>query len=139
MNTDFLLWIAHWVAVCWLVLLVVGTPLLYVGYGFAMSAKGARDRGASQAVVVKVDGAIVLPFMVLDAVLNVLVFSVITLDFRRAYTLTYLTERLSRYSRDAGERKFRRFIADVFAAFVDGKDPSGDHILGANTRFSWLD
>lgn len=128
-----------WGVLGWCVLAIIGTVVLYIGYGFAMSAKGARDRGASQAVVVKVDSAIAFPFVLLDAVLNVSVYSFIALDFRSAYWLTLATKRFSLYNLDPDEWRWRRFLASVFAAFLDGKDPSGDHILGQNPRFSWLD
>ena len=123
----------------WLVFGLVGTLVLYVGYGFAMAAKRARDLRLSQAWVVGVDAVIALPFLLLDFLLNLLFFSVLLLDFRPRYSFTLITARLCRYSEDPDERKFRKATADFFAAFLDGKDPSGDHIKGANQRLPWLD
>ena len=125
--------------VCWLAFGLVGSLALYVGYGFAMSAKRARDAGVSQRKVVVVDGCLALPFILLDALLNVFFYSIITLDFRPEYTLNLVTGRLCRYNADPNERHFRRCIADAAAAFLDGKDPSGDHIKGFNIHLNWLD
>jgi hypothetical protein len=104
-----------------------------------MSAKRARDENKSQRVVVLVDTAIVFPFILLDAYLNIFVFSILCLDFRKKQTLTLVTGRLCKYSEEPDERAFRRWIAHVFAAFLDGKDPSGDHVKGDNFSFKWLD
>ena len=126
-------------AIGWLVSAVVGILALYVGYGFAMNAKAARDLKLSQRKVVYVDGFIVFWFVLLDAYLNLFVFTVLCLDIRKKQTLTLVTGRLCQYNEDPDERKFRRWFADVFAAFLDGKDPSGDHVKGANFSFKWLD
>lgn len=123
----------------WLTLAVIGTLVLYVGYGFAMAAKKARDDGKSQRKVVYVDVFISLWFVLLDAILNVLVFSVICLDFRPKTTFTLVTGRLCHYNYDPDERAFRKWVAHFLAAFLDGKDPSGDHIKGTNFSFKWLD
>lgn len=128
-----------WVAGAWLISAIVGILVLYIGYGFAMSAKRARDEKHSQRKVVAVDVFISFWFVLLDAYLNLFVFSILCLDFRKKQTLTLVTGRLCQYNATPDERAFRRWYADVFAAFLDGKDPSGDHIKGANFSFKWLD
>ena len=122
----------------WLAFALIGIPVLYVGYGFVMSAKRANDLKLSQKKVVVVDACIAVPFVVLDVLLNVFVFSVLSLDFRPRYTFTTITHRLSLYSADPNERLFRKGLADLAAAFLDGKDPSGDHVNGINQPITWL-
>ena len=122
----------------WLLFGLLGSLVLYVGYGFAMAAKQARDLGLSQAGVVTVDVLIVTPFIVLDALLNLFFYSIVFLDFRRKAWLTLVTGRLSFYNSQPNERQWRRDLTDVFAAFLDGKDPDRDHVRGANARVSWL-
>lgn len=123
----------------WFALLIIGVPSLYIGYGFVMAAKRADDEGKSQKFVQNVDLFIALPFVLLDALINVFVLSVLTLDFRWKYTFTLVTGRLCMYNAKEDEWAYRRFYADLFAAFLDGKDPSGDHVKGANFSFKWLD
>ena len=124
---------------CWLAFGLVGSLALYVGYGFAMAAKRARDAGVSQHIVVVIDGCLVLPFVLLDAALNLFFYSILMCDLRPAYTLTLVTGRLCKYNADPDERAFRKRLADIAAAFLDGKDPSGDHVKGPNRRMLWLD
>ncbi|MES2685730.1 MAG: hypothetical protein V4706_02850 [Pseudomonadota bacterium] len=133
-----MIWLGIAVA-AWLTFALIGIPTLYIGYGFAMAAKRARDdkENPSQAVVVKVDGLIVFPFIVLDVLLNIFVVSVLMLDFRRKHTLNMVTGRFCLYSADPGERAFRRWTTVLLAAFLNGKEK--DHIAGVVQRFSWLD
>lgn len=115
------------------------TFVLYVFYGFAMSAKRARDDNKSQRAVVILDTGLSLIGLLLDLFLNLFFYSVLMLDFRKHYWLTTISARMSRYSLDTNEREFRRNTADFFAALLDGKDPGGDHITGENKQFKWLD
>jgi hypothetical protein len=128
-----------WLGVAWLASLFIGLPVMYVGYGFAMSAQRAKQEGLSQRRVVFVDTFLTLLIALLDFYLNIVVFSVLCLDFKPKNTFTMITQRLSRYSLDTQEKKFRKSIADFVAAFLDGKDPSGDHIKGRNFKFKSLD
>lgn len=125
----------------WLSLAVIGIPVLYVGYGFVMSAIRARDSGNSPPHVVKVDSVIATAFTLLDGVLNVLVFPVLCLDFRLSMMfrmttvkgfsfpwMELITERLSRYNENPTERLYRRAVAQIFSPFLDAKDPKGWHI-----------
>lgn len=125
----------------WLMLAFVGIPVLYIGYGFVMSAIRARDSGDSPPHVVKVDSVIATAFTLLDGVLNVLVFPVLCLDFRPSMMfrmttvkgfsfplMELITERLSRYNEDPTERPYRRAVARVFAPFLDPKDHKGWHL-----------
>lgn len=137
--SNMLLHFLPWVVGAWAISAVVGILVLYVGYGFAMSAKRARDEKRSQRKVVAVDVFIAFWFVLLDAYLNLFVFSILCLDFRKKQTLTLVTGRLCQYNANPDERAFRRWYSDVFAAFLDGKDPSGDHVKGTNFTFKWLD
>lgn len=122
----------------WFLFFTVGTLVLYVGFGFAMCAIRAKKEGKSQNVIFAIDVVISLVFLALDVVLNIIVYPVICLDLRFKYTFTTISHRMSRYNLDEKEWKYRRFIASLFAAALDGKDPSGDHITGPNTYFKWL-
>lgn len=124
----------------WLLLAVPGALVMYVGYGFAMSAKRARDDAVNPSPkhVVVVDSLIAFPFIVLDALLNLIVMPVICLDFRPGRAWDLITGRLCKYNADPQEWAYRRWIADLVAAFLDAKDPSGDHIKGENARIKWL-
>lgn len=127
----------------WLWSFVAVPPVLYVGYGFVTSAMRARDAEVdpSPAYVVKVDSVISGFFILLDGLLNAVVFSVLCLDFRPSmafrmvtaggYTFPWfelITERLSRYNEDPTEWPPGRFVARVLAPFLDAKDPKGWHI-----------
>ena len=123
----------------WLTFAIVGIVVMYVGYGFAMAGKRARDLGLSQRRVVVVDVLIALPFVVLDALLNLFVFSVICLDFRRKALFTLVTGRLCFYNANPNERAWRLAITHFLAAFLNGKDPDGAHVKGEVPKFKWLD
>jgi hypothetical protein len=123
---------------CWFAFTAVAVPLVYIGYGFAMAAKKARDMGFSQRKVVIVDGLIVLPFFILDVLINMLVLPVLCLDLHPRRTFTTVTSRLCQYNADQKTWRLRKFWADFFAAFLDGKDLDGDHVKGANLKFKWL-
>lgn len=128
-----------WLGAVWLASFFIGLPVMYVGYGFAMSAQRAKQEDLSQRKVVFVDKFLILLIALLDLYLNIFVFSVLCLDFRLKTTFTMVTQRLSRYSLETQERPFRKAIANFLAAFLDGKDPSGDHIKGNNFKFRGLD
>lgn len=132
----------QWVVIAlagWLSFGILGTLALYIGYGFAMAAKRAEDAGKSQKVVADVDRILVFPVVLLDATLNVLFYSFVMLDFRRAYTLDLVTGRMDRYALNPDERKFRRAFAAFLEAFLGAKDPRGYHIKGTHEKFTWLD
>lgn len=137
MNPLYVNWLVT-AAQIWLAFALIGIPVLYVGYGFVMSAKRASDAKLSQKKVVAVDFCIALLFYGIDLLLNILVFSVLALDFRPRYTFTTITNRLSLYNLDENERAFRKGLSDICAAFLDGKDPSLDHIEGINQPIDWL-
>lgn len=141
MTLVSVLVITAMLVIAWFILGVIGTGVLYIGYGFAMAAKIARDDPVdpSQRMVVKIDNIIAFPILVLDAALNVFFFSFLMLDWRKDYTLTLVTERLCRYGLDVNERKFRRKTAAFFAAFTNRKDPKGWHVAGVHEKFTWLD
>ena len=128
----------------WLSFATLGALVLYVGYGFVMAAKRANDAGFSLPVVYQVDAALSIPVVILDGIYNALILPVLCLDFRLHYAFRTIqikgvtvpcfelvTERFSRYSEDANEWRYRRFIALQVAHFLDAKDPKGWHIRKA--------
>ena len=125
----------------WLTFGIVGTMVLYVGYGFAMSAKRARDAGLSPKIVVIVDGSVSFVLVILDALLNLLFYSVVCLDFRVKGWLHFIklfgfdfiapeliTERMRLYYVNPDEWVYRKYISSIFGKFLDAKDPKGWHI-----------
>lgn len=46
---------------------------------------------------------------------------------------------MTNYSLNPKERKFRKFTADLFEAFLGPKDPRKFHIAGVARRVPWLD
>lgn len=142
--------------VLWLLLATIGQVVLYVGYGFVQSARKAAAPGPggaaplSQRRVAQFDYLLALACVALDALSNLLVYSVLMLDLRpsvmfrrvdfRGWTLwvpELVTGRFCIYSLAAEEVAFRKWTADVLAAFLNGKD--ADHIKGVTRRFAWLD
>ncbi len=122
----------------WFSFFTLGTLVLYIGFGFAMCAIRARKEGKTQDVIFGIDAVISVLFLILDVVLNIVVYPIVCLDFRFRYTITTISHRMSLYNEDGNERRYRKFIASLFAAALDGKDPSGDHIRGPNEYFKWL-
>ena len=128
----------------WLAFATFGALVLYVGYGFVMAAKRANDAGLSSITVYCVDAFLAFPVVILDGLYNDLVLPIVCLDLRPSYAFKTIqvkgvtvpvfelvTEKLSRYSEDKNEWRFRRFIAFQVAKFLDAKDPKGWHIRKA--------
>lgn len=129
------------IALAWLAFGVIGTVVLYIGYGFTMSAVTADDEGRSPRHVYWIDASIAWCFVLLDGLLNAFFYSFICLDLRLSYAfrmvtakgVTFpffelMTERLSRYNEDPAEWWWRRQVAAFFAPFLDGKDKKGWHL-----------
>lgn len=134
----------------WFTIGCIATVWLYIGYGFVMNAQDAAIQGRSQDVVVKVDSLIAIGYILLDTYLNLLFYSIVCLDPRKQTTWNLLTGRLCIYNAaDYGKDAwpvlrwwfaYHKWWADVFAAFLDGKDIRGDydHVKGINRKFDWL-
>lgn len=133
-------WLAYLIT-AWLAFAIFGALALYIGYGFVMCAKRAKDDGSSPAHVYRVDSLLAIPVVILDGLYNVLVLPVLCLDFRLHYAFRryqyksvnlwlfeLVTERFSRYSEDKTEWRWRRWIALTTAPFLDSKDPKGWHV-----------
>ena len=75
----------------------------------------------------------------LDALLNLFVFSVLFLDVRPKALFTLVTGRLCFYNTNPNERAWRLWLTHIFAAFLNGKDPDGHHVKGEVPKFKWLD
>lgn len=131
-----MIWLLYWLAFG-----VIGTVVLYVGYGFTMAADRADEDGLSPRHVYLVDFCIASVFVLIDGLLNAFFYSFFCLDprpsyaFRRVKVKGYsiwffelMTERLSRYNEDPAEWWWRRKVAAAFASFLDGKDKKGWHI-----------
>ena len=128
----------------WLTFGIVGTAILYVGYGFTMSAIDADKAGRTPRHVYWVDALIAWCFILLDGLLNAVFYTFFCLDLRPSYAfrlvtvkgVTFpffelMTERLSRYNEDPAEWWWRRKVAGFFAPFLDGKDRKGWHLRPA--------
>ena len=122
----------------WLLFAFWGTLSLYVGFGFVMAAIRARNNKQSQTVIYVIDVTIAIFFLILDVLLNVVVYPFICLDLRPKNIFTTISHRMSRYNSDPKERMYRKYIASLFAAALDGKDVTGDHIKGQDIYFKWL-
>lgn len=125
----------------WLAFGVIGTAVLYVGYGFSMCADLADAQKRTPRHVYVVDMFIATIFILLDGLLNAFFYSLFCLDPRPSYAfrmvtvkgLTFpffelMTERFSRYNEAPAEWWWRRKVAAFFAPFLDGKDRKGWHI-----------
>jgi hypothetical protein len=126
------------ILLAWVGFFLIGTLVLYIGFGFAMAALRSHKEKRTAPIVLVVDVIISLFFLVLDVLLNIIVYPFICLDFRPKYTITTISHRMSRYNQDSEEIAYRRIIASAFDAFLDGKDPSTDHITGPRAYFKWL-
>ncbi|MCY1167135.1 hypothetical protein D9M73_70920 [compost metagenome] len=121
----------------WIIYAVVLTVLLYYGYGFAMAGRKGKLSGDSQRMVVKIDTVLSFPVVLLDALYNLTVLPVVMFDFRWKHTWNLATGRLNLYTSTPGERHFRVWLANLYAAFLNGKDK--DHIKNVTMHFAWLD
>jgi hypothetical protein len=137
MTLDTLLYWLGLGSAAWLVYAIVLTVLVYYGYGFSMAGRHAMLNGESQGVVVKVDTALSYPVVGLDALYNLTVLPVVMIDFRWRHTWNLATGRFNLYTSTPGERHFRVWLSNVYAAFLNGKDK--DHIKNVTMRFAWLD
>lgn len=122
----------------WALFAFWGTLFLYIGFGFVMAAIRSRNNKQSQTVIYAIDIAIAIGFLILDVLLNVIVYPFICLDLRPKNIFTTISHRMSRYNSDPKERMYRKYIASLFAAALDGKDVTGDHIKGQDIYFKWL-
>lgn len=123
----------------WLAGQVIIPPVLYILYGFAMSAKVSNDKGLSPPHVYRVDAVIAIVAVIIDGAYNAFWLSVLCLDLRPKYAFKWqekqgvwffelVTERLSHYNETPSEWAWRRWVARTVAPFLDGKDPKGRHV-----------
>ena len=130
-----------WLLMAWLAGHIILPPALYIGYGFVMAAKRAKDAGLSLPHVFKTDAILAIPCVLLDGIYNALWLPFVCLDFRPHYAFRMVTfkgvtfpffelttERLSRYNEDATQWAYLQWIARVVAPFLDAKDPKGWHV-----------
>lgn len=128
----------------WLYYAVMGGIRLYESYGFVMCAMRTEKEGGSPPHVYRLDSILAVRAILRDGLYNVLVMPLVCLDFRLNYAFRryqykgvnlwlfeLVTERLSRYSEDKTEWRWRRWIALTTAPFLDSKDPKGWHVRKA--------
>lgn len=125
-------------ALYWFMFFILGTLVLYIGFGFVMAAIRAREEKKTQTGIYILDVAIALCFVVLDVLLNMIVYPIVCLDLRPRYMFTTISHRMTMYNSNPKERLYRKIIAGLFAAALDGKDVAGDHIKGDDLYFKWL-
>ena len=134
----------YWLLVAWIIGHVAIPPLLYIGYGFVMSAVRDRDEKQSPRYVAIVDGVLAIPLVVLDGLYNAFWLPALALDPRLHYAfrmvtvkgvtfpfLELVTERFSRYNEDLTQWAYHRWVARTVAPFLDRKDPKGWHVRKA--------
>jgi hypothetical protein len=141
----FAAWLAHG---------VIGTLVLYYGYGFVMAARYGRDRKdgfASQRKIVWLDSAMAFAAVLWDAWMNFTFYCFICLDFR-PHTLVQrkvvkgwnlwlpvlVTGRMDGYGLNPQERGFRRNIAAFIEALTGSKEQRGYHVKGTLPHLNWL-
>jgi hypothetical protein len=128
----------------WLIGHIVIPPVLYIGYGFVMSAVRDRDEKKSPPYIAVVDGVLAIPLVLLDGAYNAFWLPAVCLDPRPHYAFRMVvyggvtfpffelaTERFSRYNEQPGAWAWHKFIAREVAPFLDRKDPKGWHIRKA--------
>jgi hypothetical protein len=131
-------WWGTWLGY-WLGFAVLGTLLLYVGFGFAVTCQDAyREKRYKQKKVLYIDAFICCLIFALDVLLNIVVYSFVFWDFRPSYVFKTISRRLTKYneSSEGQEWAWRKHGAHLFAAFLDIKDI--DHIKGFNVQYVWL-
>ena len=97
--------------------------VLWVLYLAVMNLKRVRDDGKLSKLALWLGTPVLFVGYVLDAILNIVVMTVILLEWPRELTVS---ERLKRHNKDAGG--WRKAVALWFEPLLDPFDPSGDHI-----------
>ena len=133
-----------------LLLGLVGFPLMLFGYVFAMGALWGK-KNKMPPLMVTVCTVMAAPFVALDGLLNIFWGTLLCWDWRwrNAFKVTQfkgvplilpelLTERFSRYGETLTERPFRRYIAAVLEGALGKLDPKGWHFRGEHQRINWL-
>lgn len=102
---------------------LAGLYVLWIFYLAVMNLKRARDMGLLSRTATALGTPVLIVGYLLDAVLNVVVMSLILLELPREATIS---QRLKRHNRDAGG--WRKAVAAWFEPLLDPFDPSGNHI-----------
>ena len=113
------------VVAAWTLWALLSLYALWIFFAAVMCLKTVRDKGLMNTQIKVLGVPVLFVGYVLDAVLNVLVMTVICLELPRETTIS---ARLKRYNRDPRTWWWRRKVAAVFEPILDPLDPSGDHI-----------
>ncbi len=95
---------------------------LWVLYLAVMNLKRVKDAGKLNKASLVLGTPILILGLVLDALLNVFVMTILLLELPRELTVT---ARLKRHNLAGG---WRKKVAALFEPILDPFDPSGDHI-----------
>ena len=97
--------------------------VLWILYLAVMNLKRVRDEGKLSKLALWLGTPVLFVGYILDAVLNIVVMTVILLELPQELTVS---ERLKRHNKDVGG--WRKAVALWFEPLLDPCDPSGDHI-----------
>ena len=97
--------------------------VLWILYLAVMNLKRVRDQGKLSKLALYLGTPVLFVGYVLDAILNIVVMTVILLELPEELTVS---ERLKRHNKDSGG--WRKAVALWFEPLLDPFDPSGDHI-----------
>ena len=102
---------------------LAGFYVLWILYLAVMNLKRVRDAGKLSKLALALGTPVLFVGYILDAVLNIVVMTVILLELPQELTVS---ERLKRHNKDTGG--WRKAVALWFEPLLDPFDPSGDHI-----------
>ena len=97
--------------------------VLWILYLAVMGLKRVRDQGKLSKLALYLGTPVLFVGYVLDAILNIVVMTVILLELPKELTVS---ERLKRHNQDSGG--WRKSVALWFEPLLDPFDPSGNHI-----------
>jgi hypothetical protein len=97
--------------------------VLWILYLAVMNLKRARDMGKLSKTAKFLGTPVLFVGYILDAILNILVMTIILLEFPQELTVSERLKRHNRYSTG-----WRKSVALWFEPLLDPYDPSGDHI-----------
>lgn len=107
----------------YIVVAILVTYFLYVFYAAVMNIKRVRDMGKLNTMGKVLGYPTLFIGLVLDAIVNIFVMSVLLLEIPQELTVT---SRLKRHNRES--TGWRLNIVKFFEPVLDPLDPSGDHV-----------
>ena len=106
-----------------IIYIVLSLYVMWVFYLAVMNLKRARDEKKLTPLVTAVATPLIVIAVALDIVLNIVLLTVVFMEFPKEYTIS---QRLKRYN--TTEKGYRLKVARFMEQFLDPFDPSGEHI-----------